>query len=719
MANPWSILGLRKWSDGDPVWHGYAKTLRQVSNDAQRRRARDAFEAIELGLWGRFGDAIEQDVPAPPLEEESWTYDGSLAPELMALDRLLAGPQPIDEMAIRDQLERLFDEPALQRADVYLRVEPTLAALLEQHLPRSEPFVLFALDRFHHVTDQALQHPAIARLLDRADELALIEALEAGQGELAKGWRPLAKPASRWQRWLWARDDRRSQAAALYAYSGWRNPRFRRRLDDGEWTWWSQELSRERTSFAVLLGSLLAAIILGVAMNQRQAPSTLATAVSVAASVAVFAFLLIDHVAARTLIARRVPRPFDGPATLIFAAAALILPAFTRFLPPDPTAAGLVAALALAIAWGLRLATGLPGGVRSSAWLDSAGLPVLILLFFALSLSIPWERYAMLASFAWLLHAVLPHLRRAVAMALDRAAALPWGYLLGGAGALVALGAPFAPSLGLNLESTRLVFLVTGYALLSLSVYPRRPFPSWAALIGCVLAGGFLFLYTERGGEYRPGPAPSAGETLLAAERGDVVEWRAFPANGDEILDRIERNNPEAYARLSPIIRNASCERGREGGRACEAYPINTAVYGEVGRLLETMSNRHLSEWTRLEARVRETQFRKGSGACSNIVPQYSQLDPVDIQRAHAALVLDIVASGSRAPAERPNVALPDRKTFERAMEGASRSVAAIEGGPVHPTLRQACVNQLVRARAILSFDTDVAARISRGGYPQ
>ena len=176
MANPWSILGLRKSSEDELVWRGYANTLRQASHDTQRRRARDAFEAIELGLWGRFGDAIERDLPDPLREERAW-YDGPLAHELTELDRLLADRQPIGEIAIRDHLDQLFEDPALQRADTYLRVEPVLAALLEKHLPRSEPFVLLALDRFHHVTDQALEHPAIARLLDRADELALVDAL--------------------------------------------------------------------------------------------------------------------------------------------------------------------------------------------------------------------------------------------------------------------------------------------------------------------------------------------------------------------------------------------------------------------------------------------------------------------------------------------------------------------------------------------------------------
>lgn len=288
------------------------------------------------------------------------------------------------------------------------------------------------------------------------------------------------------------------------------------------------------------------------------------TALVIGIGVAAFAFLLLDHVAARALIARRTPRAFDGPSTIFVASAALLLPAFTRLLPPDPAAAASVAALAFIIGWSLRLATGLTGGVRSSAWLDWAGLPVLVLLVLALSLSIPWERYVMIASYAWLLHAVFPQLRRAITMALDRMAALPWGYLLGGAGALIALGAPFAPALGLNLESTRVAMLVTGFALLSLAIYPRRPLPMLAAFAACVLIGVFLFVYTERGGEYRPGPAPSAGETLLAAVRGDVVDWMAFPVNGDDMLDRMERDNPEAYARLMPIIRSASCDRGRD-----------------------------------------------------------------------------------------------------------------------------------------------------------
>lgn len=722
MADPWTILGLRKGADDEQLWRGYAKVLRQVPNEEQRRRARDAFEALTMGLWGRFADSVNPDQSEPVrAADEAGVYDGPLSRELAELDKLLSGHRPIDEMAIRDQFGALFDDPSLQQAEVYLQVEPALAALLEKHLPQSEPFVLLALDRFHHVTDQAREHPSLAHLLDRADELALLESVEAGHSELAKGWRPLAKPASTFQRWRWARDDRRGHVSTLYAYAGWHNPRFRRRLDVGEWAWWSKELSRERTSFGMLIVWLLAAVLMGVAAHHRQAQPALA----LGTGVATFAFLWADSLAARWLIARHVPRPFDGSWTLAFATAALMLPLLTRLLPPEPPAAALVAGLALAIGWGLRHSTGMSGEARSSAWLDSTGLVVLAILFFALSLSIPWERYAMLASCAWLLHAVLPQIRRAVAMALDRKASLPWGYLLAVAGALLALAALFAAELDINRESTRMALLLTGYALFSLSIYPGRPFPLFAALLGCVLIGGYLVVYCEGGGEYHPGPGPSAGETLISAERGDVLDWKPFPAHGEEMLERIKRNNPGAYARLMPVIRNAACERGRDRnggldrGRDCAGYLVNGALYGEVSRLFQAMSNRHHVEWTRLEARVREAQFRNKSGACSSAAPQFDQLNPIDIRRDHAALVLDIVASGPRPPAERPNLALPDLATFERAMEDARNTVAAIEGGPVQPALRNHCINQLVRAHTLLRFDADVTARINRGGYPQ
>lgn len=715
MANPWSILGLRKSADDEQLWRGYAKTLRQLVDKRRLVRARDAFDAIEHGLWGRFADAIEPDQPDGPADwRPTPAYDGPLARELTELDDLLSGQHPIDEFAVRDRLDALFEDSTMRQAEAYLRVEPALADLLERHLPRSEPFVLIALDRFHHVTDQAREHKAISRLLDRADELALIEASETGHGGFGNGWRPLVKPASPLLRWYWSRSDCRGNVAALYAFAAWHNPRLRRRLDAGEWSWWSQELSKDRTSFGVIIAWLVAAVLMGLAAHYRHMPLSIAVAIGLASAL----FLVADNLAARWLISRRIPRPIDGHWTLIFAAAALALPLFTRLLPSDLPSAMIVGAIALAISWGLRLATGMPGGSRSSSWLDATALPVLLTLFFAQYLSIPGERYAMLASYAWLLHAVLPQLRRAAAIALDRAAALPWGYILAGGAALLFLAALFAAMLDINRESTRMALLVTSYGLLALSIYPSRPFPYFAALIGSLFVGGFLVIYCQRGGEYHPKPNPSAGETLLSAHRGDVLDWQPFPANGEDVLERIERNNPEAYVRLLPLLRTASCDHQRDGGRDCEAYPIDNALTAEVGMLLSTMSNRHLAEWTRLEARVRESQFRRKSGACSSTSPSYSHLDPPEIRRDYGALVLDIVASGPRAAAERPNVILPDLKTFELAMKNARREVSAIDGGPVDPRLRRACINQLVRARTILSFDTDVAARISRGGYP-
>lgn len=716
MANPWSVLGLRKSSDEEQIWRVYASALRQPSNELHRRRARDAFEAMELGLWGKFANEVEPSLSTSIQRGVSErAYDGPLAAELAKLDDLLASRDRIDRTAVRNQLDALFEDSAMQQASTYLAVEPELAALLERHLPWSEPFVLIVLDRFHHLTDQAREHSVLARLLERADDLSLLEALEAGHSQLAQGWRPLVKPASGLRRWFWARTDRRSSIAALYAFAGWHNPRFRDRTDAGEWAWWSRELSRERTSFGQILVWLMAALFMGAAAIRYQAP----TALAIGVGIATFAFLWADTVAARKLMRRRSPQPIDGPWTLIFASAALALPVFTRLLPPDLPSAWLVAGLALAIAWGLRLATGLPGGVRSSAWLDSMGFPVLVILFLALWLPIPWERYAMLASYAWLLHAVFPGLRRAVAMALDRLASMQWGYVLAGGALLLALAAYFAAELDINRESTRMALLITGYALLSLSIYPARSFPSFAALIGSALIGGYIFVYCSGGGEYHPGPDPSAGETLLSAKRGDVLDWTPFAVNGVTMLERMERNNPEAYARLMKVMAKASCDRDPDGGRQCEAYPIDGALYAEVGMLLETMSNRHLAEWTRLEARLRESQYMRKSGACSSISPQFSQLDPSDIRRDHAALVLDIVASGPRPLSERPDVALPDLKSLELAHEAARKSVARIEGGPVNPQLRQACINQLVRARTILRFNTDVAARISRAGYPQ
>lgn len=716
MANPWSVLGLRKSSDEEQIWRCYASALRQPSNENHRRRARDAFEAMELGLWGKFADEVEPCL-SPSIQQggSARAYDGPLAAELAKLDDLLASQDLIDRTAVRDQLDALFEDSTMQQASTYLAVEPEIADLLERQLPRSEPFVLVALDRFHHLTEQASEHPALARLLDRASELSLLEMLEAGHSQLAQGWRPLAKPASGLRRWFWAHTERRSSIAALYALAGWHNPSLRERTDAGEWAWWSMELSRERTSIGQILVWLVAAILMGAAAIRYQAHSALAIGVGITT----FAFLWVDTVAARTLMRRRSPQPFDGPWTLIFASAALGLPVFTRLLPPDQPSAWLVAGLALAIAWGMRLATGLPGGARSSAWLDSTGFPVLVILVLAFWLPIPGERYAMLASYAWLLHAVFPGLRRAVTMALDRLASMQWGYVLAGGALLLSLAAYFAAELDINRESTRMALLITGYALLSLSIYPARPFPYFAALIGSALIGGHIFVYCAGGGEYHPGPDPSAGETLLSAKRGDVIDWTPFAVNGEEMLERVERNNPEAYARLMKVMAKASCDRDPDGGRQCEAYPIDEALYAEVGLLLETMSNRHLAEWTRLEARLREAQFTRKSGACSSISPQFSQLDPSDIRSDHAALVLDIVASGPRPLSERPDVSLPDLRSLELAHEAARKSVAEIEGGPVNPQLRQACINQLVRARTILHFNTDVAARISRGGYPQ
>jgi hypothetical protein len=319
----------------------------------------------------------------------------------------------------------------------------------------------------------------------------------------------------------------------------------------------------------------------------------------------------------------------------------------------------------------------------------------------------------------WLLHAVLPQLRRAVSMALDQLAPLPWGCLLAGAATLLALAALFAAQLDINRESTRMALLITSYALLSLSIYPGRPFPSLAAVIGTILIGGYMAVYCQGGGEYHAGPAPTAGETLLSAYRGDVVDWKPFPADGEAVLERIERNNPEAHARLLPILRTASCDRDRDGSRECDAYSVDGALYAEVGQLLDTMSNRHHVEWTRLEAKARESQFERRSGTCSSQAPQFSRLEPIDIRHDHARLVLDIVAAGPRPLAERPTVPLPDRVTFEKALQDARRGVASMRGGPVHPQLRHGCLNQLARVRTILTFDTDIAARISRGGYPQ
>lgn len=131
------------------------------------------------------------------------------------------------------------------------------------------------------------------------------------------------------------------------------------------------------------------------------------------------------------------------------------------------------------------------------------------------------------------------------------------------------------------------------------------------------------------------------------------------------------------------------------------------------------MSNRHMAEWTRLEAQVRETQFRNRNGACASPYPQVGKLQPVQQQREYAALVLDIVSSGPRPAAERRDVALPNLQTVEAALEAERKAVSALQGGPVHAGLRQGCIDQLVRARMLSRFDSDVMARIGRGGYPQ
>ena len=713
LANPWSTLGVRKSCDIGQLWSGYAEALRQTFDERKRQRVRDAFDAIRLGLWGKFAESLERcDVQAHPAQ--AWSYDGPLSNCLTDLDRLLSASGPVEKTELTQRVEALFDDPAMLQAEIYLRVEPALAELLESHLPKSESVLTLALDRFHRLTEQARDHPGIARLMDRAEDADLVEALDSGGAPHSNGWRSLHRPASRFQRWFWARDDRRNEIAALYSYAGWFNPKIRSRIDTEEWAWWSAELSEYRTSFATIIAWLGAAVLIGVAADQFQAPLSLAIGIGAAT----FAFLFADDALARRVAAQRTPKPFDRPLIVVLGLSAVLLPFFTRLLPPHPSSVAIVAGLAIAIAWAMRSTTVMSGGTKSTGWLDSTGVPAFVILFFALWLPIPWPRYAMLASYVWLLHAVFPDFRRPLTMALERLAGTPWGMLFAVGGALTGLAAVFAAQLDINRESTRLALLVVSYALFSLSNHFRRPFPTIFAFAACMLIGGFLVFYCRNGGEYHPGPKPSAGETLLSAYRGDVLDWSPFPANGEDILERMKRDNPQAYARLIPVMRGAKCDLGRDGGRECEAYELDAAIYAELGKLLMTMSNSHLTEFTKLESRAREAQYRSGSGACSAQTPIFDKLSPKDIRHDHGALVLDIIASGPRPVSERPSVPLPDQPTFERALETAFNEISAIGAGPIDPRLKQSCIGHMIRARAMLRFEPGVTARIARTGYP-
>src|SRR5690349_15266349 len=100
LANPWTILGVRKSCDAGQLWGGYAAALRQSSDERKRRRARDAYEAISLGLWGRFADSAE---PVPVEADgsvQAWSYDGPMRDQLGDIDRLLSSSGPVDEIEL-------------------------------------------------------------------------------------------------------------------------------------------------------------------------------------------------------------------------------------------------------------------------------------------------------------------------------------------------------------------------------------------------------------------------------------------------------------------------------------------------------------------------------------------------------------------------------------------------------------------------------------------
>ena len=281
----WDVLGIPSTMDGREIRRAYARKLKvtQPEDDPEGfQRLRMAYEYALAYAAHAASNETEQ----PPAE----------SPQMPPPSRVRT-PAPIDaeiesEIEVeRKEVQRLFDAlaarleknaregwpdvdgdaraltalvrgPALRNIHLQMQVEEAVAALILQHAPHADHLLAPAARHFEW---RARQHesslcPPARAVLERIDDLELLDFLKRANNEASRAYETLKKPKSRLARWWSAFEGHEAELAMLHRLRA-EHPRLLAELPAENVTWYLNLARLPRPSTAIAFLGIIATIM--------------------------------------------------------------------------------------------------------------------------------------------------------------------------------------------------------------------------------------------------------------------------------------------------------------------------------------------------------------------------------------------------------------------------------------------------------------------------
>ena len=375
-SSHWAVLGIEPTTDGAVIRRAYAaklKVSRPEDDRAAFERLRAAYEfAMRLTRGGAQPRVVEQPAapvidrrpppPVPPSAHEALPVEQPGTNDA-ALEELQRAFTELQQRLNADQAEspradaalsRILESAALQNLAVEQRVQQRLSVMLASSIPKSDPLLLRASNRFRWSQPEAQLQltPAMAAILTRLFDLDFLHSLRSGHSRYAAGFRKLQRRKIPVLSWMTAHFNK---AGVLNDYQVLQflrvnHPGLLPLLEPSTVAWWDRQVSRPHVSFPIILVGLVISFLgsIGAFATEGIEFALLGAAriMAVFVCLALWKLLLLDW--ARHLIRKRWPMP-SLILRLAWLPASVVIVLVSSIIPASTIAAWILAVPALCL----------------------------------------------------------------------------------------------------------------------------------------------------------------------------------------------------------------------------------------------------------------------------------------------------------------------------------------------------------------------------------